>query len=143
MLLVQLVYTSRYITELSLDDARAIARKARDRNAGDDISGMLMFGHGHFLQVLEGGSNAVNGTYHRIALDPRHGDLRLLSYREVPERDFGAWGMRHVDATTIGPDSLLRFSRSTTFEPDQLTGAQALGLLRFTAKQALAPARAA
>lgn len=137
MLLVQLVYASRYAAELSLEDAKGIAQRASDRNAADQVSGMLMFGHGHFLQALEGGAEVVNAIYHRIAVDPRHRDLRLLAYREIVERDFGMWHMRHVDAGTVGPDKLRRFGQAGTFNPYQLTGARALGLLRVAGRHEL------
>lgn len=134
MMLVQLVYTSAYAQPISLDEARAIARGARKTNAQHGITGMLMFGHGHFLQVIEGGSEAVNDLYHRIAQDPRHEKLRILSYRAIDERAFGCWSMAHVDATTIGADILLRFGRTTDYEPASLTGEQALGLLTAAAQ---------
>ena len=40
-----------------------------------------------FLQVLEGGRDAVSALYNRIAQDPRHRDVALLSYEEIGERE--------------------------------------------------------
>ncbi len=133
-MLVQLIYTSSYEGSIGLEQARDIARKAGVANEQNGVTGLLMFGHGHFLQVLEGSTDAVNETYQRIAKDPRHRRLRLLSYREVGARDFAAWHMQHVDASSIGAVHLQRHGLVEHFEPSRLRASQALGLLRFAAR---------
>ncbi len=39
---------------------------------------------GHlFIQVLEGGRDAVSRRYNRIVADPRHTDVTLLQFEEI------------------------------------------------------------
>ena len=52
--LVQLIYTSEYASALTLQQARDLAQDSRRSNAAQGITGVLMFGHGRFLQLLEG-----------------------------------------------------------------------------------------
>ena len=92
-MLVQLIYCSIPAAGATAADAAAIVRTARTLNSNNAITGILLFSPGVFLQVLEGSAEAVNRTYHRIALDPRHHSLRLLRYDSVLQRSFPAWGM--------------------------------------------------
>ena len=93
MALVRLMYVSSAVEELPdrvLDD---ILRSALRHNAQQDITGMLLYCGGNFMQVLEGEEAAVKETYQRLCEDPRHRDIYLLAQSPIAARDFSAWSM--------------------------------------------------
>jgi hypothetical protein len=57
------------------------------------VSGILLATKSHFMQVLEGPYEIVNDTFMRIARDPRHDDIKLVSFNIIDARIFEAWGM--------------------------------------------------
>ena len=75
--------------------ARILA-KSRKNNTQRQIVGGLLFGDGCFLQCLEGEAQAVQALYMKIAADPRHRDVTVLSQRPIVQRSFGAWSMKYV-----------------------------------------------
>jgi len=71
-MLVRLMYASRAAANLDAEEVSAILRKSRATNAREGITGALcLCNHGHlFIQVLEGGRDAVSRRYNRIAAQP-------------------------------------------------------------------------
>ena len=100
--LIRLVYASRSTFTRSanhqgLDPGVArILAKSRKNNSQRNIVGGLLFGDGCFLQCLEGEAQAVQTLYMKIAADPRHRDVTVLSQRPIVQRSFGAWSMKYV-----------------------------------------------
>ncbi len=136
MQLVQLIYASVQAKSIGLQDARAIVAAAKRRNEPENITGLLVFANGFFLQPLEGGAAAVTATFARITQDPRHRDLRLLGVRTSDQRSFPRWSMRFVDGSGVTATALLRHSPQRDFEPLNMTDGQARGLLEDVAKRA-------
>lgn len=94
--LLQLVYASAATVNFSSEDLDALLEKARANNSTMDVTGMLLFHEGTFLQVLEGSQENVEELYNKIATDTRHGNVLLLATREIDERNFGDWSMAFV-----------------------------------------------
>ena len=97
MPMLQLIYASHPFgfNEGALASILATAQRC---NARDDITGALICRADLYLQLLEGPQNAVDAAYARITRDQRHTDIRLLSRRDVAERLFPDWAMRHDPA---------------------------------------------
>jgi hypothetical protein len=95
--MLQLVYISSAVGAV---DTTPILAASRRNNQRDGITGLLYADGRRFLQALEGEEEAVERAYARIATDPRHRALVVLSRRTVSEREFGAWAMaeRRPDA---------------------------------------------
>jgi hypothetical protein len=123
-MLVRLMYASRAKAGLDNEELTAILRQARAANARDGITGALcMCTAGHlFIQVLEGGREAVSKRYNRIACDPRHSDVTLLSFEEIGERRFSGWAMGRVDMQRLNPGLLLKYSETATLDPWAISG---------------------
>ena len=85
-MLVRLMYASRAAEGLKPDALSAIVRKSTAHNPAHGVTGVLCFSGTVFLQVLEGGRSQVSQLYNRIAADPRHHDVVLLTYEEIAER---------------------------------------------------------
>ena len=90
--MIQIIYLSDLVgsDETVLRD---ILDSSSRRNAESGITGMLLYAGGKFLQVLEGEAKAVNETYKRIAVDPRHTNLNCLVEEEIDQRHFERWTM--------------------------------------------------
>jgi hypothetical protein len=88
-----LIYVSIASGELAEPELIELLKISRENNARDDITGMLLYKDGRFMQLLEGAESAVCATYGRIARDPRHHDASILLEGETAERDFDDWSM--------------------------------------------------
>ena len=78
-MLVRLLYASRVGASFDADALGAILKQSKINNPVLGVTGVLCFSGGIFMQVLEGGRTVVNQLYNRIAGDPRHADVVLLS----------------------------------------------------------------
>ena len=78
--------------------------------------------------VLEGGRDAVSALYNRIAQDPRHHDVALLSYEEIGERSFSSWSMGQVNMSKLNPALVLKYSESAILDPYAVSGKASLAL---------------
>lgn len=127
-MLVRLMYASRAVPSVDLDALMAIQRSSAAGNSAQGVTGVLCFSEGIFLQVLEGGRSAVNRLYNRIAGDPRHTDVELLSYEEISERRFAAWSMGQVNLSRLNPGLLLKYSERAVLDPYAVSGSVSMAL---------------
>lgn len=95
--LLQIIYASASATKMSTSELTEILRLAREKNEKQDISGMLVYHGGSFLQVLEGPETAVNALFAKIEKDPRHGEINVLYRDTIPEKEFEDWSMGYID----------------------------------------------
>ena len=94
--LVSLTYTSLARLDLTSADLEAIHRTARELNALDGISGLLVFNGTHFLQIIEGSETAIDDLVARLRRDPRHTGVEVRDRRTVEQRCFPDWSMELV-----------------------------------------------
>src|SRR5512138_1309896 len=127
-MLVRLIYASRATQPMNADALTQLTRAARTSNAAAGITGVLVFSDGVFLQLLEGGRNAVSALYNRIAADKRHHDVVLMAYDEVQERRFAGWSMGQANLSRLNPGILLKYSERSTLDPYALGGQATLAL---------------
>ncbi len=107
-MLKQLIYISTARPSLMPTEVEAILQKSRERNQRDKVTGLLVFDGKRFLQAVEGPHAAVEATYARIILDPRHRALVKLSDRDVNKREFGDWSMgSHLSGPVMGAGDLI------------------------------------
>lgn len=74
----------------SIDD---IVRVAKAENSKRNITGVLFYVDGKFLQVIEGREEDLRHLMQNIERDPRHRDIEYLIDTEVDKRGFGQWNM--------------------------------------------------
>jgi hypothetical protein len=128
-MLVRLLYASRATAPVRAETLATILRKSTQNNAVLGVTGLLCHTDDVYLQVLEGGRAAVSSLYNRIANDPQHRDVTLLTYREIAERNFAGWAMGQVNMGRLNPALVLKYSESPTLDPYTMSGAVALALL--------------
>ncbi len=77
--------------------------KARENNTQLDVTGMLVYHDGNFLQVLEGSEAAVQSLFDTIRQDERHGSVIKLFERSIQQRQFKDWSMafRQLDDAAV------------------------------------------
>ncbi|HEY5718903.1 MAG TPA: BLUF domain-containing protein, partial [Gammaproteobacteria bacterium] len=61
--LYRLIYVSSATVELSLVQLNQLLQRARTKNAALEITGLLLYCDGSFLQLLEGPQGAVEQLY--------------------------------------------------------------------------------
>ena len=124
----QLFYTSRSAPGVDVD---GILHQSRHNNAVDGITGLLWHDGTHFLQVIEGPEASVAATYARIADDPRHAELTILSDRLIGAREFGYWSMeRATRSLDDGEAVLARIERRLARAPEALRSAFTAAAIR-------------
>ena len=101
-----LIYWSRPSADLLDRGIVPLVESSARRNAQDDITGVLLLNRGYVMQALEGPTPAVEACFQRIAADPRHRDVTLISLHAVGERSFQQWSMRLLPPLANGTPML-------------------------------------
>jgi hypothetical protein len=96
MTLKSLTYTSLAKLDLDASDLETIHRTAREFNAIEGITGLLIFNGTHFLQIIEGTPQAIDDLVERLRRDPRHSGFEIREERTIETRNFPDWSMELV-----------------------------------------------
>jgi hypothetical protein len=88
-----LIYVSSAYRLLNQDELLEILVVSRENNLSNNITGMLLYGEGTFIQVLEGDAIAVDQIYNAITADSRHKNIILITSGETIKRNFPNWSM--------------------------------------------------
>lgn len=93
-----IAYISDYIqTSKKIDDVlNDIIITARLRNAEINVTGVLFYMEGKFLQILEGQESDLRDLLDDIQKDPRHENFQVLIDRPLGERGFNDWHMEPI-----------------------------------------------
>jgi hypothetical protein len=127
-MLVRLLYAS-HSKGVTSEVIEAILAQSRRHNPAHGITGILCHSGEVFMQVLEGGRDAVNHLYRQIASDPRHQDVTLLHYEEISERRFAGWTMGQVNLARVNPSLLMKYSELPVLDPYAVSGRASMALL--------------
>ncbi|MFT7571546.1 MAG: hypothetical protein ACI9JL_002588 [Paracoccaceae bacterium] len=97
----QVVYVSSGSREYTAAELEDVIATGRRNNAANDLTGILLYYHGNFMQPLEGAADAVEETFQRISADERHTGILKLQDTEVEARSFPdyAMGFRAIAST--------------------------------------------
>jgi hypothetical protein len=102
--LYSLVYTSTASRPLAKSDLEHILDKARTRNLEEQVTGLLLFTEGKFMQYLEGPQSGVLKIFDIIKKSSLHGQIAEVSRQAVGTREYGDWSMAFladVDAHSL------------------------------------------
>lgn len=91
--MLSLIYVSTSEKLLNDEELLDILKASRENNSSKDVTGLLLYKGGNFMQVLEGPDEAVEALYEKIKADPRHKDVNVLSREQISARQFPAWEM--------------------------------------------------
>lgn len=101
----RLAYTSRAVAKMPRDAVVCLARDAAANNRRTEVTGVLLADAGVFVQWLEGPKAHVDALMARIATDPRHRDVSVLSAGWAAERRFPDWPMQ-LAGSGLTPDDV-------------------------------------
>ena len=90
----QLIYASKAVDNVCENDLIAILTTARKFNQLSYITGMLIYHHGFFLQIIEGEkADIINLFYSHITNDKRHHNISVFHEGYALKREFANWQM--------------------------------------------------
>ncbi len=115
-MLIQSVYTSTAIQPMPKSKLYKILVGSRVSNKLADVTGLLVYVDGTFLQVLEGEQEMVSDLLEKISKDPRHTDVKVVYKTGVERRTFNAWQMAYVSPSPKELASWAGLSNTTTLE---------------------------
>jgi hypothetical protein len=88
-----LIYSSSATQPFSDTELQELLTKARLRNAREDVTGLLLYHEGQFMQLLEGEAETIYAIYNAIEQDPRHTSILKLADKPIEARSFPEWAM--------------------------------------------------
>ena len=97
----QIIYISSAVKKMDDDDLLDILKTSRENNKKNNISGMLLYDNGSFIQVLEGEDSFVDNTFINIQNDERHNHILVMQNRDVDSREFSEWSMGFKNISNI------------------------------------------
>lgn len=115
-MLFQLIYSSAATERMPKSKLYKILLGARSRNASLDVTGLLVFVNGVFLQILEGERDTVLTLMKRISSDPRHSNVKVFQETAVEQRTFPSWRMAYVTPSTKELATWAGLKSTTTLE---------------------------
>lgn len=96
MSLESLVYVSTAADNFQAQHIQNLLEECKVNNKESSITGLLCFNHLYFLQYIEGESQEVEATFHKISKDLRHKNIKIISREVIEERQFEEWEMGYV-----------------------------------------------
>ena len=93
MSVYQLFYVSRCSEAITDSDVDNILKVSRENNSKKNITGILLFRSGLFLQLLEGEKDLVQALFAKVEKDPRHRHVIKVLEKSGNDRIFGEWSM--------------------------------------------------
>jgi hypothetical protein len=88
-----LIYSSTASDDMNESVLKEILSEAERCNKLQNITGLLVYFDGSFIQMLEGKEEDVIETFERIKGDPRHVQIIKLFSGDVDKRHFLSWKM--------------------------------------------------
>jgi hypothetical protein len=116
--MIRLIYVSTAGQYLSEQDLGALLEKAQERNARQNVTGMLLYAGGNFIQVLEGEEKDVEDIYSSIAKDKRNKGHIVMKKESITERNFPEWAMGFKHLQKEGDDKISGYSEFLNREMD-------------------------
>ena len=88
-----LVYVSLANKEMSDQDLKGLLKAARNKNEKLNVTGLLLYRDGFFIQALEGEEGTIDALFDRISKDSRHRDVTTVYKKPIKQRAFPDWTM--------------------------------------------------
>ena len=134
----RLIYASRSNPILDGSEVYSLLATSKRNNKEHALTGVLLYGQGYFLQVLEGDRDEVNRDFQLIVADQRHHDVRIIEAANTGEREFSEWSMEIIGWPDEIDSRLKKILRETTGEeelrPFELDRSQVVSFLKRLVK---------
>jgi|GEM_PF-2742475 len=99
----QLIYRSEKTSSFPESELQSMMQKFREPNKAREITGILFYIDGHFIQCLEGSEANIEQLLSNIIHDSRNTALKVLNDRILTERRYPTWwmGFRSMSANEL------------------------------------------
>jgi len=88
--IIYLSTATKLMSDLQLNNLLETARK---QNFSKNITGLLIYMDGNFLQIIEGDDLEVNNLFNKISFDKRHKNIICVNDEIIEKRQFPDWNM--------------------------------------------------
>lgn len=105
-----LTYVSSAVKPFSIEQLVALLQTCHRNNSQLDVSGMLLYKDGNFMQLLEGDKDTVLAVHATIKGDSRHTGLLTMIQGEQAARQFPGWSMGFRDLNAPDVESIPGYS---------------------------------
>ena len=99
-----IIYLSAGVNWFSEKELTDILAISNINNSRDNITGLLLYSEGNFIQLLEGEEQGVKSTYERISKDQRHKGITPIASGFIDKRNFPKWamGFKSINSGELG-----------------------------------------
>jgi len=106
-----LLYVSSAAHLLAPAEIEHLLDRARARNVREQVTGVLLYSHGNFMQYIEGPAAGIATVYQAIKADRLHHGIIELMREPIAEREFADWTMAFRSVSAFGMSSPETFDR--------------------------------
>ncbi len=89
----RIIYLSSATTKFTSKEIISLLNASRKRNEVNEITGLLLYSDGNFLQIIEGEKKAILKLYSKISIDSRHKNIIKVFEGIVDSREYPNWRM--------------------------------------------------
>lgn len=102
MQLESLIYLSTAAHSPTPAEIEHLLDRARLWNMNEQVTGVLLYSGGSFLQCLEGAGGALDKVMIRIRADPLHHHILEILREPIHQREFADWSMAYRSTNARG-----------------------------------------
>ena len=128
--LIQLIYVSSAVELFTQQQLNNLLTLARDENKKHEITGLLLYKDGDFMQVIEGKETDIDQLFDNLIRDKTHSGVIRLLKEPIEQRNFSNWSMGFKNLSLEYIDGFTNFL-SATPEDTLLPGKAKVMLLSF------------
>lgn len=135
--MISVTYVSSAVRKFKSSELIQLLHQCRDNNERLQVTGMLLYKDGNFMQLLEGTPVNVRKVLRAINADPRHEGMVTLAEEDTEYRLFKHWPMAFCNLNTIAADVVPGYSEfanqsllAPAFQSDPARAQQLMVILR-------------
>ena len=88
-----LIYVSSAVRLMDNVELLKLHQISQKNNKNTEITGMLLYQEGNFMQIIEGEEEHVLELFIKISMDKRHKDIYKIMSGPINKRNFDNWSM--------------------------------------------------
>jgi hypothetical protein len=88
-----IIYLSAGVNWFSEKELTDLLEISNINNSRNNITGLLLYSEGNFIQLLEGEEQDVKHAFERISKDQRHKGITIIASGTIEHRNFPEWAM--------------------------------------------------
>jgi hypothetical protein len=118
-----LLYVSSAVKLMDNDELLKLHQVSQKNNKKSEITGMLLYQEGNFMQIIEGNKERVLELFSKVTMDKHHKDIYKIMSGSIEKRNFNDWSMGFCNMNETGHnlnyDAFIQENiRLRTFEHD-------------------------